>query len=62
MEQYYPAPGDLCQYMSRVLLVVNEPYYHLNGRWVETIEIEDNEPRKVLCKTLTLIQRANKES
>lgn len=62
MGQYYPVPGDLCQYMSRVLLIINEPYDHLTGRWVETIEIENNEPRKVLCKALKLIQRANKES
>jgi hypothetical protein len=48
--------------MSRILLVISAPYETATGRWVQTIEIEDSEPRKVLAKSLTLIQRANKEN
>jgi len=57
-----PMPGDLCKYMSRVLLVTGNPYpadrFHPTELWVETIEIDENMPRRVRCDTLTLIQRA----
>jgi hypothetical protein len=57
---WQPSPGDLVKYLSRTLLVVSVPY--LGARdlqpWVDTIEIDVNEPRKVRCDSLTLIQRA----
>lgn len=63
-----PSPGDLCQYMSRTLLVIgnpyaanadwNEPHADWSELWIDTIEIDNNTPRKVRCDALTLIQRA----
>ena len=57
---YTPSPGDLVKYLSRTLLVVSKPYLgtHDLQPWVDTIEIDVNEPRKVRCDSLTLIQRA----
>lgn len=56
-----PAPGDLVRYLSRTLLVISIPYLGISDLqpWVDTIEIDDNIPRKVRCDALTLIQRAN---
>lgn len=62
--KYVPAPGDLCQYMSRTLLVTSNPYTNNTcpnnwvELWVDTIEIDVNMWRKVRCDTLTLIQKA----
>ena len=60
--EYSPQPGDLVKYLSRILLVIDEPY--LDARdlhpWVDTIEIDDSTPRKVRCDTLTLIQKSRR--
>lgn len=61
---YMPAPGDLCKYMSRTLLVISDPYTNNTcpnnwvELWVDTIEIDDSAHRKVRCDALKLIQRA----
>ena len=56
-------PGDLCRYMSRVLLIIGEPFLDSPSckPWVESIEIDDNTHRRVRCDALTLIQRAGEE-
>jgi len=68
-ERYVPAPGDLCKYMSRILLILGEPYLasqpgSMSGKprtFVDSIEIDDSMFRSVRCDALTLIQKANKE-
>ena len=67
-------PGDLCQYMSRIVLILSDPYFRDWGispygddaidngsEWIEAIEIDDNTIRKIDCEQLTLIQRAKEE-
>jgi len=62
-------PGDLCKYMSRIVLILSDPYTHQplgsryaptrpEQRWIEAIEIDDNTVRKIDCEQLVLIQRA----
>lgn len=52
--------GDLCQYLSRTLLIIGEPFLDSPSckPWVEAVELDDNTFRRVRCDTLTLIQRA----
>lgn len=67
-------PGDLCQYMSRIVLILSDPYFRdwdcgpygdagtaNSSEWIEAIEIDDNTFRKIDCEHLTLIQRAKEE-
>ena len=63
MKKFDIMPGDLCQYMSRILLVVEAPYKLPDNphQWVDSIEIDNNTTRKVRCDTLTLIQRAEEK-
>ena len=69
-KRYTPAPGDLCKYMSRVLLILGNPYlreqpHSPSGKsreFVDSIEIDDSTIRSVRCDALTLIQRAKENN
>jgi len=61
--KYDVRPGDLCKYLSRVVIVVDfvvesAGYAGYNALWVNAIEIDDNTHRRIKADALTLIQRA----
>ena len=58
MNPYTFVPGDLCKYLSRVVLILTEPAYNTDGWWVQAVETDDNTFRKIRCDALKLIQRA----
>ncbi len=61
--------GDLCKYLSRMVILVGDPYRYpeksgpqpITGWWVEAIEIDDNVFRRIRCDALLLLQKAKVE-
>ena len=56
-------PGDLCQYMSRVVLLIEQDLSHKGGPWSDNIwwfaqELGENEIRRLRDDQLTIIQPA----
>ena len=58
MNPYTFVPGDLCKYLSRMVLILTEPVYSTGSWWVQAVEADDNTYRKIRCDALKLIQRA----